>query len=389
MELSSYDRVRLALEHKEPDRVPFDIGATGVTGININALRNLKQIMGLSDHVEICDLVSQTGLVENDVVEALDIDVRAVHPKSPTKPNIVTREPWEEGENSKLIDEFGIGWRMPKSGGHFYDIYHSPLNDFEEPEEVLSYPWPNGLDDGRFIGMKENADRIVLNEKKAYVLERMSPGMWETAMWMTGYEKFYCDMLINDKLVEATMDKMLEVKMDYWGKALDTVGKNVLVISEADDLGSQDGLLCSLQLYKKLIWPYHKKLFEFIKKRAQSKVHIFYHCDGSCNEAIPLLIEAGVDILNPIQVNCRGMDTKVLKREFGKDISFWGALCDSQSILPYGTVDQVIEETKRRTEDCMKDGGWIAAPIHNILGEVPPQNIMAMRHTLEKYGKYR
>ena len=386
--MTSHERVKLALEHKEPDRVPFDIGGTSVTQININALRNLRRHVGLSEDVDIQDTICQTGVVTDDIVELLSIDVRPVFPNPASVPSKNIKSVWEEADCHKLIDEFGIGWKMPKKVGHFFDIYKSPFGQFEEPEEVLSYPWPDGLDDGRFVGMKERADKIVFNDKRAYVLERMSAGMWETAMWMTGYEKFYCDMVLNPELIEAIMDKMIEVKMNYWGKALDNMGENALVISEADDLGTQNGLVCSLELYKKLIWPYHKKLFEFIKKRAKSKVYIFFHCDGSCFEAIPLLIEAGVDILNPVQVNCRGMDTKHIKREFGKDLSFWGALCDSQSVLPYGSVEQVKEETKRRVEDCMKGGGFIAAPIHNILGEVPPENIMAMWETLNEYGKY-
>lgn len=385
---TSFERVKLALEHKEPDKVPFDLGATGVTGININALRNLKNHMGLSTEVGICDMVSQTGNVEDDVIDALNIDVKPVKPEPPQNISILEKDVWEDGENYKLVDEFGIGWRMPKDNGHFFDIYLSPLSEFEEENQVLQYPWPDSTDKKRYSSLKERADKIVFEEKKAYVLGRMSPGMWETAMWMTGYEKFFCDMYLNEKLIHTIMDKMLEVKMIYWEKALEAVGENVLVISTADDLGSQDNLLCSIDMYKKLIWPYHKKLFEFIKNKAKTKVYIFYHCDGACKEAIPLLIEAGVDILNPVQVNCKGMDTKVLKNEFGKDISFWGALCDSQNVLPYGTVELVKEETKRRVEDCMKDGGWIAAPIHNILSEVSPENILAMRETLNKYGVY-
>lgn len=386
--ITSYKRVKMALEHKEPDRVPFEIGATGVTGININALRKLKRLLGLTGEPKINDLVCQTGKVEEELINALNIDVKLVKPGPSNKRSILEKYVWEDSENYKLIDEFGIGWRMPKDKGHFYDIYHSPLKDFEEIEDITNYTWPDATDMGRYTNLKSNADKIVNEEGRAYVLGRMSAGMWETAMWMTGYEKFFCDMYINEKLIHAIMEKMLEVKMKYWERALNAVGENVLVISTADDLASQNNLLCSLDMYKKLIWPYHKQLFNFIKAKAKTDVYIFYHCDGACREAIPLLIEAGVDILNPIQVNCPGMDTKDLKKEFGKDISFWGALCDSQDILPYGTVEHVKEETKRRVEDCMKDGGWIAAPIHNILAEVPPENIIAMRETLDRYGRY-
>jgi uroporphyrinogen decarboxylase len=205
-------------------------------------------------------------------------------------------------------------------------------------------------------------------------------------MWMRGYEQFYIDMLANPEMVHAIMERILEVNMQYWERALETVGENALVISCADDLGSQDSLLVSLDLYKELIWPYHKKLFSFIKSKAKTKVYIFFHNDGAIMETIPLLIEAGVDILNPFQVNCKGMDTKKFKKEFGKDITIWGGSCDNQKIMPFGTPQQVRDETRRRIEDLAPSGGFIFAPIHVIQQGVPPENIMAWWETLQEYG---
>ena len=185
------------------------------------------------------------------------------------------------------------------------------------------------------------------------------------------------------------MEKFLEIKMRYWKKALEAVGKNVMIVSTADDLGTQNSLLVSLDLYKELIWPYHKSLFTFIKKQAQSKVYIFFHSCGAVREAIPLLIEAGVDILNPVQVNCAGMqDTKALKQDFGDVLTFWGGSCDTQHVLPFGTPEQVRDETKRRIDDLAPGGGFVFAPIHVIQGEVPPQNILAWWETLKEYGAY-
>ncbi len=389
MKYTSLERVKTSLEHKEPDKVPFDLGGSGVTGINRISLAKLRTYLGMPEkEVQLYNIVTQLGIVEDDLVERLKIDVRAVDPKAPTIPGLA-KDVWQEKDFYRLLDEFGIGWEMQVEKGHYFDLYHHPLSAFETVEEVFSYPWPNANDSGRYTGMKEKADLVTNVEKRAYMLGRHCSGMWETAMWMTGYEKFFCDMILNEKLVHAIMSKFTELKMQYWERALEEVGDSALVISEADDLATQSSLLVSLDLYKKLIWPYHKQLFEHIKKKAKSKVYIFFHNDGDCAPTIPLLLEAGVDILNPIQVSCPGMDTKILKREYGKDITFWGALCDTQFILPFGTPKQVCEETKRRTEDLMKDGGWIAAPIHNIQSEVPPENIMAMWDTLQKYGVYQ
>ena len=388
MECTSLDRVRLALEHKEPDRVPFDLGGTLVSAVNVNTLRRLRKSIGLPENAEVWDKVTQIGKMDRDVIDKFGIDVKNVQPLPPSKPGLARHVGVQDGYD-RLIDEFGIGWQMPVSGGHFYDLCHHPLAEARTPADIERYPWPDPVDPDRFRGMKEKAEAIVFGEKRAYILERMSSGMWENAMWMTGYEKFFCDMVLNSKLVQAIMEKFLEIKMRYWEKALDVVGENVLVVPDADDLGTQKGLLVSVDMYRKLIWPFHRRLFDFIKKKAKLKVYIFFHCDGDIREVIPLLIEAGVDILNPIQVNCPSLaDTRGLKREFGRDLTFWGGSCDSQSVLPFGTPDQVREETRRRIEDLAPGGGFVFAPIHVIQSEVPAENIMAWWETLQTFGRY-
>jgi len=386
MQYTSFERVKLALEHKEPDHIPFDIGGAAVTGINIKTLKRLKKYLGLSEKVELWDKVTQLARTDDELIDALKIDVKNVSPNPPSNPGLA-KDLGLVGDHYRLIDEFGIGWQMPVKNGHFYDLYLHPLKNAETIEDIENYPWPDPLDPARYVNLKDKADQIVYQEKKAYVLGRMSPGMWENATWMTGYEKMFTDMLLNEKLIRAIMDKFLEIKMKYWEKALETVGENVLVVSTADDLGTQESLLISLELYKKLIWPYHKELFSFIKKKAKSKVYIFFHSDGAMREAIPLLIEAGVDILNPVQVNCKGMDTKTLKKEFGNDLTFWGGSCDN-NILAFGTPEEVREETKRRIDDLAPGGGFIFAPIHIIQSVVPAENIIAWWETLQEFGKY-
>jgi uroporphyrinogen decarboxylase len=386
--MTGHERLACALEHREPDRVPFDLGGTMVSGINIHALRSLRKHLGIEEPAELADEVTQMGRTQDDLADALKIDVRHVRPMPASKPGLTKRLGAHDGYD-RLIDEFGMGWRMPVHGGHYYDLYLSPLNRAQTVKEIEDYPWPDPLDDARYLGMKERADHVVYNEKRGYVLGRMSSGMWEHAMWMRGYEQFFMDMIMDEKMVHAIMSNILEIKMQYWGKALDTVGENVMVVSCADDLGAQNSLLVSLDMYKKLIWPYHKTLFEFIKKRAQSKVYIFFHNDGAIYESLPLLIEAGVDIINPWQVNCRGMDdTAKFKREFGKDLTIWGGSCDTQKVLPFGTPQEVRDETRRRIEDLSPGGGFVFAPIHVIQGAVPPQNIIAWWETLQAYGVY-
>lgn len=388
MDFTSYDRLKTALEHSEPDKVPFDIGGTMVSGVNIKTMQRLREHLILEGEAVVHDTVTQMARTDDDLIQKLKVDVKNVGPRPPAKAPLAKHIGLQDGYDC-LIDEFGMGWKMPEDGGLYYDLYLSPLADAETISDIENYPWPDPLDEARFAGMSDRAADVVMREKMGLVLGRMSSGMWEHAMWMRGYERFYVDMLENKKLVQAIMEKILEIKMAYWGKVLELVGENAMVISCADDLGGQNGLLVSLDLYKELIWPYHKRLFELIKSKAEIKVYIFFHNDGAIYETLPLLIEAGVDIMNPWQVNCAGMDdTAKFKREFGSDLTIWGGSCDTQEILPRGTEQHVRDETKRRIEDLAPGGGFVFAPIHVIQGDVPIENIMAWWETLQEYGQY-
>jgi uroporphyrinogen decarboxylase len=385
--MTSFERVKAALEHKEADRVPFDLGSAAVTGINVNALRSLRKYLGLPEFVSVKDQITQIGNVTDDLIEILGIDIKGVRPSSPRKKGLTRDLGIEEGYD-RIIDEWGMGWRMPVRNGHYYDLYHSPLADAQSISDIEKYPWPDALDISRYVDLKLNADHIVNKEHRAYFLERMSSGMWEHAMWMRGYEQFYVDMMMNPGIVQAILEKILEINMQYWERALAAVGENVLVVSMADDLGAQNSLLVDLNTYKEQIWPFHKRLFDFVKSKAQSRIYIFFHNDGAVMETFPLLIEAGVDIMNPFQVNCAGMDTGKFKKEYGNDLTIWGGSCDNQVIMPFGTTQQVRDETRRRIEDLAPGGGFIFAPIHVIQNGVPPENIMAWWETLQEYGRY-
>ena len=320
----------------------------------------------------------------------LAVDVESVRPNSPSKSGLARDLGLEDGYH-RLIDEFGMGWQMPAEGGHYHDLYLSPLANAETVADIENYPWPDPLDPARFEGLRQRADQVVFERRRGLVAERMSSGMWEHAMWLRGYERFFSDMALRPKMVHAIMSKELELKMAYWGRIVELLEGHTIVISEADDLGRQNGLLVSLDMYRQLIWPYHKRLFDFIKSRAKNstKVYIFFHNDGAIYETLPLMVEAGVDIINPWQVNCKGMnDTKKFKREWGKDLTIWGGSCDTQHVLPFGTPQEVRDETRRRIEDLAPGGGFVFAPIHVIQAGVPPENIMAWWETLQQYGVY-
>ena len=194
-------------------------------------------------------------------------------------------------------------------------------------------------------------------------------------------------LALEQKKVEEYLERYLEFKLEFWDNLLEQIGDMVDVVCESDDLGTQEATWISKDMYRHLIKPRQKKLFSFIKRRAEVKV--FLHSCGSIYDFIPDLIETGVDILNPIQVSAAKMDTAKLKREFGKDLVFWGGGIDTQKVLPYGTKQEIEDEVKKRIDDLAPGGGFVFATVHNIQEDVPPENIVAMLRALNKYGYYK
>jgi len=382
---TSLTRVKTSLDHKEPDRVPFDLGGSVLTGMHEKAYRRLRDYLGLPDvEIEIEDNKQQLALIHEDAKQRLKVDVYGVNPGHPS---IFKAKNWSEDGYDKTLDEWGIEWWMPQEGGFYFDMRRHPLTDVDDVKELAGYPFPDPLDPDRYKGMAEKASDYINNKKVATILGRNAPGIFEISLWMRGFENYYSDMILNEPLAEALLDTVCEIKMKYWERALELVGKNVLMVSEADDLASQDGLLVSPEMYRKFIKPRHTKLFSHIKKCAAADVKIFYHCCGAITPLIPDLIESGVDILNPVQVSAKGMDTKELKRRFGKDMTFYGGV-DTQRILPHGSPQEIRDEVKRRIDDLAPGGGFVFNTVHNVQADVSPENYMAMWEALQEFGIY-
>jgi uroporphyrinogen decarboxylase len=383
---TSRRRVETTLAHHEPDRVPYDLGGTILTGIHHQAYTRLREHLGLPPvELDLEDPIQQLQRVDEDLKRRFQVDVYGINPGSPHTP---ARPPWQENGYDKIQDEWGIEWWKPQDGGLYFDMRRHPLDEIDTVEAVARYPFPDPLDPGRYEGMADKADHLLNQRQVAYVLGRNAPGIFEIALWMRGFENFFCDMVANVAFAEALLDAICDVKMNYWARALACVGANVMIISEADDLASQDRLLCSPELYRRLIKPRHTRLFTFIKQQAQVPVRIFYHSCGAILPVIPDLIESGIDILNPVQVSAAGMDTRELKRRFGRDLTFYGGGVDTQQVLPRGTPQQVRDEVRRRIDDLAPGGGFIFNTVHNIQADVPPENIVAMWETVREHGVY-
>jgi uroporphyrinogen decarboxylase len=384
--MNSRQRVQLALAHKEADRIPFDLGGTVLTSIHVNAYRNLRAYLGLPEvEVRIMDAFQQIAEVDDDVRQRLGCDARNVAPRSSATFKIVVDEDSMPGYRF-FHDEWGIGWRMPKDGGFYYDMFHHPFALSNDIEDIKKFPWPDPVDPARFTGLAESARYVAEERGEAVILGGLSAGFVELAAWTRGFARFYPDLVTNLNWMTYLMDTIIDLKLAYWEIALPLVGDYADVVQEADDLAGQFSLLINPETYRKVIKPRHKKIMDFIKARTKAK--IFFHSCGAIREIIPDMIEIGIDIINPVQVSAVGMESGALKRDFGKDMTFWGGLVDTQGVFTTGTPQQVRDDVRRRIDDFGPNGGFIAATVHNIQANVPPENIMAMWETLQEYGAY-
>jgi uroporphyrinogen decarboxylase len=386
--MNSRERVLTALNHKEPDRVPFDMGGTVVTGIQAKAYCRLRKYLGLPEkEVTIIDILQQLALVDDDVMERLGVDVRNVSPRSTASFKIELKETPDK-QYRFFYDEYQIGWRMPIDGGLYYDMFEHPLSGEITAPTVEKYVLPDPLDPARFAGLQEASLKVLEQEKRALIIGNMSAGIFELYMWTRGYKDGYADWAGNPELARKILRKYMDLQMAYWEKMFEVMkGIPIDVVQMADDLAGQNGMLISPNSYRKILKPLHKEMFDYIHSKTDAK--IFVHSCGSVRAVIPDFIEIGVDILNPVQVSAARMDSMELKREYGKDICFWGGGVDTQNAFDENhTPDEVRADVRKRLEELMPGGGFIFNTVHNIQGNVPPENIMAMWDTLQEFGRY-
>jgi uroporphyrinogen decarboxylase len=209
--------------------------------------------------------------------------------------------------------------------------------------------------------------------------------------WTRGFEQFYVDLAINHKFIAYMLDRLVEFKGAFWQRALAEMGDLVDVVLEYDDLGIQQTLMFSPETYRKVVKPRHKKLFSFARFSAikqQAPIKLFFHSCGAVRPLIGDLIEAGIDILNPVQISAAGMDPQELKQEFGRDVVFWGGGVDTQRVLGTATPEEVKEDVRRNIEALAPGGGFVFAAVHDVQADVPPENIMAMWEAWRAYGAY-
>ena len=381
--MDSRERLLKALSHEEPDRVPYDLGSTQVTGIAVRAYIELRNYLSLpEEEVEICDHVQQLALPGEDVLELLKVDTRGLYPKTSHNWGV---EPEDVGDAWLYRDEWGMLQRMEK-GGLYYTIVEHPLSSASSPGDVESYRWPEPDGRWRVEGLREKALKFR-SQGKAVVLKGLCAGLFEMGQRLRGPEQFMVDLMLDRRIAEAILDKILELKVKFWEMALGELGDLVDVVMDGDDYGTQTSQLISPQLFREVFKPRLKELIDAIH-RAAPGVHLMFHSCGSVRDIIPDLVEIGVRILNPVHIRASGMEPEGLKRDFGDSIVFWGGGADTQEVLPRGRPEEVREHVRRNIEALAPGGGFVFTAVHNVQADVPPENFMAMWEALQEFGTY-
>ena len=382
MKVTSRERILKTLNHEEPDRVPIDIGGTLQTSMHKIAHKKLLEYLDYPfNELEETDIIQ--GLVRTDkrISKLFGNDCYAI---LPGVPNNWSLEIIEDKEASYFKNEWGITFKKPHNG-FYYDVWKSPLSD-GTMEALKNYHWPDGADPGRTEGLRERAKKAFNQTEYALIVADASWGTLLHASILVGFEKLYMSFFDNMKFVRTVFENMLEFEMAYWDSILPQVKEFIQIVQLGDDLGNQYATIISPKTYREHLKPLHKTLIEHIKKQCDAK--IFFHSCGAVSEFIPDFIDIGVDALNPVQVSAKGMDTEKLKREFGRDITFWGGGCDTQKVLPLGTPEDVKKEVLKRISDMKSGGGFVFSTVHNIQAGVPPENIKIMYDTVLENGVY-
>lgn len=344
-----------------------------MTATNVHAYKNLRRALGLPEKCGLLREQTQSVAVDEDVRQLLGIDTIGLYERPP-RPEL--ERPRSDGT---LVSEWGVVYK--KVGGLYTPVKH-PLAR-ATLAKLDQYSWPDPLAPARFAGLEEEA--LTLRKSDYAVVGNLGwTEVFGLAWYLRGFENFMIDLVARKEFAHALLRRITDYQKARYLKFLNIVGDVIDVILFADDLGGQHGLFISPSTYRKMIKPYHAEIIQAI--RSKTRARIMFHSCGSVTPLLDDLVELGVDILNPVQVSAEGMDTLALKKRYGKRLSFWGAI-DTQRILPHGTPEEVREEVRRRISHLAPGGGYVAAPVHVVQADVPPENVIAMCQAVRKNGE--
>ncbi|RHE41394.1 MULTISPECIES: uroporphyrinogen decarboxylase family protein [Clostridia] len=413
--MTSRERVMAAINHKEPDYVPLDLGGTPSSGISAIAYNNLKKELGMTGgQTRIFDVVQQVAQPEMEILDRFGVDVldigRAFNEKDEDwhetvladgsighYPNWFHPEKQPNGDYLVHDKEGTLIARMPVGATFFDQTYFPYLEDYPDDFSDLDHqmgkvlwsalvhsPWDHANDPDFYKTLREKTLKLRESTDKALMIT-CGCNLFEWGTFLRRIDNFLMDTYADEENVEALVEQLMIRHLATLEKVCESVGDIVDILRFGDDLGMDTGMFMSREKYQTLFKPYHTKLNEYV--HTHSKMKTFLHSCGSLYPIIPDLIEAGYDVLNPVQTTAYQMDPEVLKREFGKDITFWGGGCNTRTILNRATPKEVYEYTRRMIDIFNHDGGFVFNQEHNIMPDVPAVNILAMYQAVEDSRK--
>jgi len=416
--MTARERVKLVLEHKMPDRLPIDIGGSRGTSISGEAYLRLRdEVLGKTDKKPyMYDFAQQLVYPEDWFLKRFNIDIidggqafineekncQIWTLNSGREVLVPGHFRFEKGnDDNHLLYDFSKKTQIAiKEKASLYFTQNFWVYEASEKiPEIINYedldknlyglpihPWDVNLEDSNEYEAFIKKIKTLHRTTESAISLTVGCQFFEMGQYIRGMENFFCDLYLDTVGVQRLLDRLLEKYMLKLKKIIEGVGDYVDIIRFVDDLGSQQALLLNPEKYREIIKPYHKHMWDYIHKNSNCKVAL--HSCGSITDILPDLIDAGVDVLNPVQTSCANMDPRMLKKEFGKDIVFWGGGCDTQSILPTKTPKEIKKHVKDNIEIFAEGGGMIFSQIHNIQADVPPENITAMLDAAFEYGIY-
>jgi len=379
MGLTSRERVGLAINHREPDRIPMDCNPL------LDFYLDLKEYLGL----EIEETVKHNNAMEviphPAVLEKLGVDIISIKLGSP-KGKTKTERP-----DGLKEDAWGILYKQVRQpgGGRYFEVANSPLKD-ATIEDLKNYPWPVADLPGRGEGAEEAAKRLYEDTDLA-LMGRFGGAITETALYLLGMENWMIRLASEPDFIHAMLEKITDIMIALDRIGLEATGKYLTIFkASGEDLGMQTGPMYSPRMFKKSILPHLSRRFKAAKdylSEVNPEAKLMLHSCGSIRKFLPDLIEAGVEIIDPVQPHAAEMDTEALKKDFGDALTFHGGI-DIQEVLPFGTPEEIKSEVKKRIQSMGRGGGYILAPAHNVQADVPPANLVLMYETAREAGVY-
>jgi len=417
--MTSKERFDLTVNHKQPDKVVVDFGSTAVTGIHVLSVENLRKYYGLKyKPIRVIEPYQMLGEVDDELVDAMGIDVVGAWGMN-NMFGIYNHEPLKEfttfwGQKVLLPEGFHTTFdsngdlliypegdlsvapsaRMPKAS-YFFDaiIRQEPID--EEKLDVKDNLEEFGLVTESEIDFWKEATRKARATGKAVIAGLGGTALGDIALvpgiqmkhpkGIRDIAEWYMSTVMRPEYVTAIFDRQSEIALENFRRLHDVIGDNLdAVFICGTDFGTQDSTFCAPEQFDDLWLPYYRRINDWVHSNTSWKT--FKHSCGAVDTLMSRFVDAGFDIINPVQVSAKGMDPAHLKKTFGKDLVFWGGGIDTQKTLPYSTPEQVREEVLRLCEIFAKDGGFVFNTVHNIQANVPVENIVAMVDAIREFN---